>query len=43
MLTRQHGAALELVSADAAAPLADGIGGLLRHPSAGSVNLRRGA
>jgi hypothetical protein len=43
MLTRQHGAALELVSADAAAPLADGIGGLLRHPSTASVNLRRGA
>ena len=43
MLAGQHGAALELVSADAAAPLADGIGGLLRHPSTGSVNLRRGA
>jgi release factor family 10 len=43
MLARQHGAALELVDADAAAPLADGIGGLLRHPSTGSVDLRRGA
>lgn len=43
MLAQQHGAALELVDADAAAPLADGIGGLLRHPSTGSVDLRRGA
>lgn len=32
MLARQHGAALDLVDAGAAAPLTDGIGGLLRRP-----------
>jgi len=32
ILTRRHGAALELVDADAALPLAEGIGGALRRP-----------
>jgi hypothetical protein len=43
MLTARHGAALELVDATTAAPLAEGIGGLLRHPPAVAVDQRRGA
>ena len=43
LLTARHGAALELIDADAAAPLADGIGGLLRRPSAAPASLGRGA
>jgi hypothetical protein len=43
VLASRYGAALEIVGADAAAPLSDGIGGLLRYPPAASVDLRRGA
>lgn len=43
LLTARHGAALQLIDADAAAPLADGIGGLLRRPPAAPATLDRGA
>jgi len=43
VLAARYGAALEVVGADAAAPLADGIGGLLRYAPAEAVTLRRGA
>lgn len=43
LLARQHGAVLEVVDTDAARPLADGIGGLLRYPTEASVAVRRGA
>ncbi|HEV2357640.1 MAG TPA: VLRF1 family aeRF1-type release factor [bacterium] len=42
-LVRRYGAVLELVGAEAARPLADGVGGLLRYPPATSVNMCRGA
>jgi len=43
LLARRNGVPLELVDGEAAGLLADGIGGLLRYPPAGSLNLRRGA
>jgi Bacterial archaeo-eukaryotic release factor family 10 len=43
VLAARYGAALEVVGIDAAAPLADGIGGLLRYAPAAAVDLRRGA